>query len=133
MKPESAKFIRQANIVISRADIMLTAGLNEDAARMAYMASFHVAQSYIFERTDKVSKTHNGVQTEFFRLSKGDARMDRDLRKFLALAYDYKSVADYFTSADANPSAAEAGSAIAEAKQFVAHISSLVTVPSNHG
>ena len=32
---------------------MLKAGLNEDAARAAYLASFHVAQAYIFERTDK--------------------------------------------------------------------------------
>ena len=27
---------------------MLTVSLNEDAARAAYLASFHVAQAYIF-------------------------------------------------------------------------------------
>ena len=45
MKPESAKFIDQANIVLARADLMLTVNLNEDAARAAYLASFHVAQA----------------------------------------------------------------------------------------
>ena len=47
MKPEPAKFIDQANIVLARADLMLTVSLNEDAARAAYFASFHVAQAYI--------------------------------------------------------------------------------------
>ena len=62
MKPEAAKFIDQANIVLARADLMLTVSLNEDAARAAYLASFHVAQAYIFERTGKTSKSHRGVQ-----------------------------------------------------------------------
>ena len=66
MKPESAKFVEQANIVLARADVMLDVGLNEDAARAAYLASFHVAQGYIFERSDRISKTHHGVQREFF-------------------------------------------------------------------
>jgi uncharacterized protein (UPF0332 family) len=84
MKPESAKFIEQANIILARADLMLSVGLNEDAARSAYLASFHVAQACIFERTGKVSKTHHGVQTEFFRLTKDDSRVDHTLRRFLS-------------------------------------------------
>jgi uncharacterized protein (UPF0332 family) len=76
MKPESAKYIAQANILLGRADVMLKAGLSEDAARAAYLASFHVAQDYIFERTDKTSKTHHGVQREFLRLTKDDRRTD---------------------------------------------------------
>jgi len=72
MKAESAAFVKQAGIVLARAEIMLHAGLNEDAARAAYMAGFHVAQATIFERTDKTSKSHKGVQTEFFRLTKDD-------------------------------------------------------------
>ena len=46
MKPESSKFVEQANVVLARADLMLTVGLNEDAARAAYLASFHVAQAH---------------------------------------------------------------------------------------
>ena len=48
MTPESARFVAQANIILGRADVMLGAGLNEDAAREAYLASFHVAQAYGF-------------------------------------------------------------------------------------
>jgi hypothetical protein len=44
---------------------MLSVGLNEDAAREAYLASFHMAQAYISERTDKTLKTHSGVHREF--------------------------------------------------------------------
>ncbi len=53
MKTESAAFLDQADIVLARADRMLSVGLNEDAARAAYLACFHVAQAYSFERTGK--------------------------------------------------------------------------------
>lgn len=132
MRPESAKFVEQANIVIGRAGVMLKAGVNEDAARSAYMACFHVAQAYIFERTGKVSKSHNGVQVEFFRLTKDDSQIDHDLRKFLARAYEFKSIADYFTGPNAAVSAVQAADAIVEAKRFIMHFSGLV-VPSNDG
>jgi len=46
---------------------MLSVGLNADAAREAYLACFHCAQAYIFERTGKVSKSHHGVQTQLLR------------------------------------------------------------------
>ena len=105
---------------------MLKAGLNEDAARGAYLACFHVAQAYTFERTGKTSKSHSGVQIEFFRLTKDDPRTDTELRKFLSRAYDFKSGADYFTGAYTVVSAQEAADALAMAKRFVAHFSSLV-------
>ncbi|QXX75938.1 HEPN domain-containing protein [Methylovirgula sp. HY1] len=126
MKPESAKFIEQANICIARAETMMTVHLHEDAARAAYFASFHVAQAYIFERTEKTSKSHKGVQTEFFRLSKDDARVDHDLRRFLSQSYEFKSVADYFMGGEAGTSEQEAADAIATAKRFIEHFSSLV-------
>jgi uncharacterized protein (UPF0332 family) len=97
MKPEAAKFVEQANIILTRADVMLTVGLNEDAARAAYLACFHTAQAYIFERAIKTFKTHHDVQREFFRLSKDDERADPELRRFLSRCYDCKSNADYFS------------------------------------
>jgi uncharacterized protein (UPF0332 family) len=105
---------------------MMTVSLHEDAARAAYLASFHLAQAYIFERTGKASKSHKGVQTEFFRLSKDDARVDPDLRRFLSQSYEFKSVADYFTGDEAGTSEQEAAVAIATAKRFIEHFSSLV-------
>jgi uncharacterized protein (UPF0332 family) len=79
MKAEAVKSIEQAAIVLKRADVMLKAGLNEDAARAAYLACFHVAQAYIFERTERTLKTHHGVQREFYRLTKEDVRTDQEL------------------------------------------------------
>jgi uncharacterized protein (UPF0332 family) len=128
MKPQSAKFVEQASIVLDRADRMLAAALNEDAARAAYLACFHVAQAYIFERTGKTSKTHKGVQTEFFRLTREDSRTDAELRPFLSQAYEFKSIADYFTGPDAVTSAEEAVEAVATAKRFVAYFGMVVPV-----
>ena len=95
MKPESATFIDQAAIMLERARVMLTVDLNEDAGRAAYLAAFHIAQAFIFERTDRVSKTHRGVQAEFFRLTKDDARCDQTLRRFLSQSLSGKSFKDY--------------------------------------
>jgi uncharacterized protein (UPF0332 family) len=78
MKAEAVKFIEQAAIVLKPADVMLKAGLNEDAARAAYLACFHVAQACIFERTKRTLKTHHGVQREFYRLTKEDVRTDQE-------------------------------------------------------
>jgi uncharacterized protein (UPF0332 family) len=130
LKPESAKFVAQANIVLARADIMLGVGLNEDAAREAYLASFHMAQAYIFERTAKTSKTHNGVQREFLRLTRDDTRADHDLRRFLSQSYEFKSVADYFAGPNPVTSAEDAVEAVATAKRFVAHFTQLVPIPN---
>ncbi len=90
------------------------------------LQAFHVAQAYIFERTGKTSKSHKGVQTEFFRLSKDDVRVDHGLRRFLSQAYEFKSVADYFTGADPGISAQQAAAAITIAKRFVEHFAALV-------
>ena len=97
MKPESAKFVEQANIVLARADIMLSVGLSKGAARQTYFASFHVARLTFFKRRDKIFKTHHGVQREFFRLTKDGTRTDQNLRPFLSQSYEFKSVADYFS------------------------------------
>lgn len=128
MKAESAAFLDQADIVLARAGLMLSVGLNEDAARAAYLACFHVAQAYSFERTGKTSRSHHGVPTEFFRLSKDDARVDHELRRFLSQSYEFKSVADYGTGPEAVTSAAEAADAVATAKRFVSHFRELVVV-----
>ena len=107
---------------------MLGVGLNEDAAREAYLTCFHAAQAYIFERSGRVAKTHRGVQTEFLRLTHGDSRADPALRRFLAQAYDFKAVADYFSGPNPVTSPKTAAEAIATADRFLAHFSELVEV-----
>src|ERR1700738_2778394 len=40
-------------------------------------------------------KAHKGVHTQFARLTRNEPRLGRELRQFLAQAYDMKSIADY--------------------------------------
>ena len=98
MKPEAAAFIAYARRLLHDATTMVESGLSDHAARTAYLACFHTARAYIFERTDHLAKTHKGVQIEFARLTKDDLALAPDLRAFLSRAYAYKAMADYETS-----------------------------------
>jgi uncharacterized protein (UPF0332 family) len=94
VKPETAEFIAYAIKLLGDADKMLDTGLDDHAARTAYVACFHVARAYTFERNGRTAKTHGGVHTEFFRLSKDDDRSDPELRAFLTTALSSRSVKD---------------------------------------
>jgi uncharacterized protein (UPF0332 family) len=80
-------------------------------------------------RTGKTSKTHKGVQTEFFRLTRVNERTYQELWPFLSQAYEFKSLADYLTGPDAVTSVEEAVEAVATAKGFVIQLAALVVVP----
>jgi uncharacterized protein (UPF0332 family) len=69
LNPEAAQFLDKARRL-----------LDEAAGRPAYLAGFHAAQAFIFEQTGRAVKTHHGVQSEFLRLTRNDARFDTDLR-----------------------------------------------------
>ncbi|HLJ63643.1 MAG TPA: HEPN domain-containing protein [Stellaceae bacterium] len=97
MTPQAAGFMEKARKLLTDAEIMLHAKLSDAAGRNVYLACFHAAQAFIFERVGKTFKSHNGVQTEFLRLTKGDPRIPGDLRTFLSRSYNLKSVADYET------------------------------------
>jgi uncharacterized protein (UPF0332 family) len=98
---------------------MAAIDLNDDAGRAAYLACFHVAQAMIFEREGPVLKTHRGVQTEFNKIMKDDARADGDLIGFLARPYKFKSVADYGFDAPAHPTDEDVRSALQDAARFL--------------
>jgi uncharacterized protein (UPF0332 family) len=98
----------------------------EDAGRSAYLAGFHGAQAFLFEKEDKVFKTHKEVQGEFGRIVKNDPRFDVELRAFLGRAYDLKAIADYESGPDAKVTDERAARAIATARRFVAAIEALL-------
>lgn len=129
MRPQTGLFLDKARQQLERAETMLGVGLNEDAGRAAYLAGLHAAQAFIFESTDKVSKTHSGVQREFARLMKDDPRFDVQLRAFLPRTYNLKAIADYETGPEARVSPETAREAVRAARGFVAGIASLI--PSN--
>jgi uncharacterized protein (UPF0332 family) len=110
--PETERFLQKAEKHLERGHTMPDVGLNDDAGRAAYLAAFHAAQAVIFERTGKVVKTHRGVQSEFYGLTKDDTRFTPDQRIFLSQAYNLKAIADYETGPGAEVSAEKATAAV---------------------
>jgi uncharacterized protein (UPF0332 family) len=84
-------------------------------------------RAFIFERTGKMAKTHNGVQTEFLRLTKDDRRLAPDLRMFLSQSYNIKSIADYETGPGSEVSPERAATAVDSARHFVVRMLALIS------
>ncbi len=96
MTPESAEHLDRARQHLAKARNLLgVMHYYDDAGRAAYLAGLHAAQALISERTGQIAKTHEGVNSQFNRLTRGDSRVDAELRRFLARTYDLKAVADY--------------------------------------
>jgi len=97
------------------------------AAREAYYAAFHAGEVYIFEHTGKVAINHRGVRSEFTRLARREPRIDRELTRFLATAYQFKATADYGIGPAVAPiSADRAAAAITTAGCFIDTITQLL-------
>ena len=128
MTPEAADHLRKARSCLGRARVILGAEVPEVAAREAYLAAFHAAQALIVERTRKEAKTHKGAHTEFARLTRGERRVDLELRQFLPRSYDMKSLADYGVGSDADVSDERASAAIETAEHFVECVAGLMAV-----
>lgn len=126
MKPQAAAFFEKSHELLEQAGTMLRVELTEAAGRTAYLAGYHAAQALIFEREDRVFKTHKGVQGEFARLVKDDPRFDIELRAFLGRAYDLKAIADYESGPGSKVTHAQANEAITAARSFVAAIEKLI-------
>lgn len=126
-QPETAAYLAKARQALKEARIVLANELSEAAGRAAYLAAFHAAQGFIFETTGKAAKSHNGVRSEFSRLTKDDPRVDPAFPKFLARAYSLKATADYAIGDDVGVSFAGAELAIESAAQFVEGVSRLLS------
>jgi len=126
LKAPAAAFLEKSRATLARAEIMIEAGLHEDAGRAAYLAGYHAAQALIFEREGKVIKTHRGVHAEFARLARQESGFDAELRAFLGRAYQLKSVADYGTGSSAEVTPAQASQALAGALRFVEAVEALI-------
>jgi uncharacterized protein (UPF0332 family) len=125
LTPEAVGYLDKARQCLGYARVNLGVKLGNDAGRNAYLAAFHAAQAFIFERTGKVAKTHRGVHAEFNRLAKGEMRIDRGLQRFLQQAYNLKAVADYEMGADSVVPLERAAAAIENAARFVESIAEL--------
>ena len=61
------------------------------------------------------------------RLTRNEPRLGRELRQFLAQAYDIKSIADYGVGSEIDVPLDRAGAAIDTAEQFVNQVTLLLT------
>jgi uncharacterized protein (UPF0332 family) len=126
--PEAGRYLERAQQCLTRARLILAAGVSEDAGRAAYLAAFHAAQALIFERTGTVAKTHRGVRSQFSGLTRDEPRIDAGLRGFLVEGYNLKSIADYEVGPDACVPFDEAAAAIEIAVRFVDRVAELIAV-----
>ena len=123
MTPEIGELLDKARDCLSRARIILTAGVGEDAGRDAYLAGFHAAQAVIRARTGKTAKTHRGVHRMLSQLARREPEF-ADLALFLSQAYNLKAVADYELGPGAGVPLDRASAAIDKAAQFIEQVAS---------
>jgi uncharacterized protein (UPF0332 family) len=116
----------KARQVLEEARAVLAIHLPEAAGRSAYLAAYHAAQAFIFDRTGKIAKTHSGVRSEFSRLAKNEPSLDRRFLAFLAQAYALKEAADYGTGPSAKVPPERAAAAIETAAHFIATVAGLL-------
>jgi uncharacterized protein (UPF0332 family) len=126
MKPEAEAFLAKSRALMDRAPALLAQNFVDDAGRSAYLAGFHAAQAFIFEKLDRSPKTHSGVQTQFAVLAKQETAIGPELRAFLGRAYTLKAIADYETGPGSNVTPSQVSEAIDTAKRFVAVIVELL-------
>ncbi len=128
MKPEAADYLGKARQCLDDAkQVRGATSLHRIVAREAYLAAYHAAEAYLFERTGKAAKTHRGLRSEFGRLARNDPDIDREFVTFLTEAYEYKSIADYGVGATSSPITVEnARSAVDAASRFVDCIARLL-------
>jgi len=93
--PEASDYLNRARQILDEARAIAAIELPHVAGRTAYLAAYHAAEAFIFDRTGKITKSHKGARIEFARLTKDDPRIDRAFTAFLAQAYRLKEAADY--------------------------------------
>jgi uncharacterized protein (UPF0332 family) len=124
--PEAGGYLAKARKCLANARASLGFGLSNDAGRGAYLAAFHASQAFIFERTGKPAKTHQGVQSEFHRLALNEPRIDKAFPPFLTQAYNLKAVADYETGDNSDIPPERSAAAIKTAARFLDCIAGLL-------
>ncbi len=126
MTPEAGDYLAKARELLEEARAVFAIHLLEAAGRSAYLAAYHAAQAFIFERTGKIAKTHSGVRSEFSRLAKNEPGIERRFLTFLAQAYTLKENADYGMGPSAKVPPERATAAIDTTACFITVVAGLM-------
>jgi uncharacterized protein (UPF0332 family) len=125
--PEAADYLSKARESLTKArDLLNVLHYSDEAGRAAYLAGFHAAQAFIFERTGRAVKSHSGLRTTFARLAREEPRIERALTGFLARAYKVKEIADYGIGPQAIVTQTEAQATIDAAAHFIDRIAEIL-------
>lgn len=121
-------YLRKARESLAAAQSIAAIALHSIAAREAYLAAFHAAEAFIFKSLGRTVKTHRGLRVIFARLAKDEPRIDPSYVRFIANAYEFKSIADYGVD-EATPeiTAEDARYAIETAASFITVITDLLS------
>jgi len=125
--PEAERSLEKADSCLTTARAELAINLGSEAGRNAYLAAFHAARAFIFERTGEVVKRHESVHREFHRLAKNEQAIDKSFPPFLSQGYNLKAIADYETTPGSFVSTEDAATAIETATRFVDCIRRVLT------
>ena len=118
MKLESERYLAKARLTL-------------DAGRAVYLAGYQPAEAFIFEPTDKATKTHKGAHTQFAHLARDEPSIDEDMRSFLPRTYDMKAICDYELGPDAVIPFELAAAAVADAERFVNCVTGIIDGGTN--
>jgi uncharacterized protein (UPF0332 family) len=120
VKPEAKDYLERAQSLLAQAvTILNTAGVTEQAARVAYSAGFNAAQALIFSRRGRAAKTHRGLRAAFAELVQAEPSIDPEFATFLGQAYRLKERTDYSIGAQPDVTDAEANEMIDMAKRLI--------------
>lgn len=126
MIPEASRALATARRHLTDARAVAALGIAYIAGREAYLAAHHAAEAFLHHRTGRIAKTHRGLRTEFARLARAEPRIDPTFVRFLANAYEIKSVADYGAEPGADVSMEDAHVTIATAGRLIDCIAGVI-------
>ena len=75
MTPEATDYLAKSGQFIAKARDMLADGWPDEAARAAYLAAYHAATAFVFERSGRAAKSHSGLRTLFAEEARREVRL----------------------------------------------------------
>ena len=90
MRAETTDFLAKARECLTAAKTVLSVSLPGVAAKEGYLAAFHAAHAFVFERTGKAVKTHRGLRAAYARAAREEPRLDPAFSRLLSQAYKFK-------------------------------------------
>jgi uncharacterized protein (UPF0332 family) len=130
LKVQTDTYLVKANECLDAAKQILVIGLPHVAAKEGYLAAYHAAQAFIFERTGDVVKTHRGIRSRFAEVTRDNPHIDRAFTTLLARAYKYKEIADYAVGSQDRVTMTEARELTDDAERFIDKIATLLSQDS---